>query len=139
MPSTRTAANVAEAAADTSVLVAAHVAGHVHHTSASRAAASCSHVLGTVLAETWSVLRRHFRLPATQTAEVLRDYTAGRQLVTAPPAAYEDVLERGAELQLSGNVHDFVIVRTATLSRLQLVTLDRGMERFAVGDVRRLT
>ena len=132
-----TAAAVADTAADTSVVVAAHVEGHQHHRRASHAAAECSHVLGIVLTEAWSVLRRHFQVPASDTARMLRAYATDRQVVPAPTSVFHDVLNHGADLRLGGNVHDFLIVRTAAAAGLRLVTFDRGMERLDVGEVER--
>lgn len=122
-------------AVDTSVLVAAHVAGHEHHQLAAPAAAGSTHVLGPVLAEAWSVMRRHFRIPAVDVARVLRAYVDARRLVAPSEEDYDEILSRGPGLDLAGNVHDYVIVRTAAGHGLRVLTLDRGMARLAHGDV----
>lgn len=127
------------AAVDTSVLVAAHVGGHQHRDLAAPAAAASTHVIGPVLAETWSVMRRHFRIPAVDVAHVLRAYTDGRQLVVPSEDVYDEVLSRGAGMDLSGNVHDYVIVQTAATNGLRVFTLDRGMQRFTHVDVHHVT
>lgn len=124
---------------DTSLLVAGHVDGHEHRRLAAPRVAASTHVLGPVLAEAWSVLRRHFRIPAVDVAHVLRAYTEPRQLVAPTASTYASVLARGPALELSGNVHAFIIVHTAAAHGLRLFTLDRGMERFTHGDVRRVT
>lgn len=140
MPSIRTAISVTDqAAVDTSVLVAAHVRSHEHRSIAAPAAAEATHVIGQVVAETWSVLRRHFQLPATDVERALRRYVEGRQLVVAPAEAYRDVLDHGAGFRLAGNVHDFVIVVTARLAGLKLSTFDGGMQRLATDTVRHLS
>lgn len=126
-------------AVDTSVLVAAHLRSHEHRAIAAPAAGAATHVLGPVVAETWSVLRRHFQLPATDVERALRRYVEERRLVVAPVEAYRAVLEHGAGFQLAGNVHDFVIVVTARLAGLALSTFDRGMQRLATDTVRHLS
>lgn len=123
-------------AVDTSVLVAAHVAGHEHRELAAPAAASSTHVLGPVIAEAWSVMRRYFRIPAVDVAHVLRAYVEVRQLVAPSGEAFEDILAQGPALDLGGNVHDYIIVRTAATHGLQVLTLDRGMARLAGENVR---
>lgn len=128
-----------QSAVDTSVLVAAHLRSHEQRRVAAPVAAAASHVLGPVVAETWSVLRRHFQLPATEVERALRRYVEARHLLVAPVEAYAAVLEHGAGFRLAGNVHDFVIVVTARLSGLTLATFDRGMERLATDTVRHLT
>lgn len=138
--STTIADTVAEppSAVDTSVLVAAHVAGHEHRELAAAPTAASTHVLGPVLVETWSVLRRHFRIPAIDVGQVLRAYAGSRQIVAPEAPVYDRILEQGPGLGLSGNVHDFVIAQAAATHGLRLFTLDRGMERFAGADVRRV-
>lgn len=122
-------------AADTSALVAAHVAGHVHHDLASPPVADCTHVLGPVLTETWSVLRRHLRLAADDVAMVLGSYLEVRELAVPDATIYRGVIAGGRALRLAGNVHDFVIARTARTLGLRLVTLDRGMRRFTEAEI----
>lgn len=115
------------------VRVAAHVANHEHHEIAADAAAGATHVLGQVAVESWSVLRRHFRLSADVVASMLLAYTQGRTIVSPTPQAYARVLERGAPLLLAGNVHDALIVQTAGGAGLRLATLDAGVRRLAAG------
>lgn len=129
----------AVSAVDTSVLVAAHIAGHVHRGLAGPAAAGATHVIGPVIAETWSVLRRHFRLPATEVEVSLRTYVQARSLVVPDVGVYEDLVDAGAGLDLAGNVHDFVIVMTARLAGVRLATFDRGMQRLSTATVSPLT
>lgn len=126
-------------AADTSAVVAAHIASHVHRDVAAGPVAACTHVLGPVVAETWSVLRRHFRLPATDVAAALDAYMADRELVAPDTMVYRGVVAGGAALGLAGNVHDFVIARTAARHELRLITLDRGMQRFTEAQIETLT
>lgn len=118
---------------DTHVFIAAHIANHEHHEIAADAAAGASHVLGQVAVESWSVLRRHFRLSADAVASMLLAYTQNRTIVSPTPQAYARVLERGAPLLLAGNVHDALIVQTAGEAGLRLATLDAGVRRLAAG------
>ncbi|MGH8929503.1 MAG: PIN domain-containing protein [Egibacteraceae bacterium] len=122
-------------AVDTNVLVAAHIADHEHHEVAADAAAAASDVLGQVTVETWSVLRRHFRLSADAVSAMLLAYVEDRQLVPPPVDAYRQVLRTGRSLALAGNVHDAVIVHTAKDAGLRLATLDAGLHRLADGMV----
>ncbi len=132
-------AEVTSGAVDTSVLVSAHVAGHVHRGRAAPAAADATHVIGPVVAETWSVLRRHFRLPATEVEIALRTYVQDRILVVPDVDVYRELVDVGAGLGLAGNVHDFVIVHTASNAGVRLVTFDRGMARLSTATVSPLT
>lgn len=68
----------------------------------------------------------------------LGDYVASRHLLAPDGTIYETMVDRGALLGLAGNVHDFVIASTAAAHGLRLVTLDRGMQRFATGKIDRL-
>ena len=123
------------AAVDTNVLVAAHIVDHEHHDIAANAAAAASHVLGQVLVEAWSVLRRHFRLSADAVGTMLIAYLDDRELVAPVEDDYREVMRTGRAAGLAGNVHDAVTVRTAGRSGLALTTLDAGQHRLADGVV----
>lgn len=122
-------------AIDTNLLVAAVVVEHEHHDLAIGPAVAADAVLGQVLAEAWSVLRRHFRISADDTSRLLLAYRTERELVSPPADAYDEVLRTGRALGLAGDVHDAVIVRTAAMEDLALSTVDRGLHRLADGIV----
>lgn len=122
-------------AADTSALVAAHIWEHELREVAAPVVASATHVVGQVLTEAWSVLRRVYRLPVDHVADALWSYREDRELVVATPDVYDQVLRTGRATALAGNVHDAVIVRTAEQAGLRLVTCDRGMANLANGVV----
>lgn len=122
-------------AVDTSVLVAAHVRTHEHRALAAPVAAGATHVIAPVIAETWSVLRRHIRLPASEVEIALRGYVGARTLVIPDATVYDELLLRGASIGLAGNVHDFVIVETARRAGLSLATFDKGMRHLATSTV----
>lgn len=122
-------------AVDTNLLVAALVVEHEHHEVAVEPSVDADVVLGQVLVESWSVLRRHFRVSADDTSRLLLGYRSGRRLVPPPAEAYDEVLRTGRALGLAGNVHDAVIVRTAVSNDLALSTVDRGLHRLADGVV----
>lgn len=118
-------------AVDTSILVAATVRDHEYHTAATGPARVATHVLGPVIAETWSVLRRAYRLAAPTVAEIVARYVTSRKLVVPGVDAYRTVLDEGAALRLAGNVHDKIIVETCAQHALALTTSDSGMALLA--------
>ncbi|MCC5946999.1 MAG: PIN domain-containing protein [Nitriliruptoraceae bacterium] len=122
-------------AVDTNVLIAALVLEHDHHDLAIEAAADATHVLGQVTVEAWSVLRRHFRLPADLVATMLDDYRASRLMIAPSVGAYDRTLQWAPDGRFAGNIHDAVIVQTAAEAELRIVTLDVGLQRLASGVV----
>jgi predicted nucleic acid-binding protein len=85
----------AASAVDTSVLVAASIREHAAHATATGPSRTATHALGPVLAETWSVLRRAYRLDAATVAAVMAAYVASRELVVPSAAVYRAVLAEG--------------------------------------------
>lgn len=122
-------------AVDTNVLIAALVREHEHHAVALEPAADATHVLGQVTIEAWSVLRRHFRLPADLVGTMLRRYREPRTMVAPSVEAYDRTLLRAPEAGLAGNIHDAVTVSSAAEADVHLVTLDAGLQRLASGVV----
>lgn len=90
-------------------------------------------MLGPVVAEVWSVLRRWYGLDVDTVSELLGDYVSSRALVGVTGATYAKVLAVGRSLNLGGNIHDAVVVQTCAGGGLALSTLDRGMRRLADG------
>lgn len=117
---------------DTSVLVAGLVEQHEHHDLARPAVrqAADQPLPGIVLAEAWSVLRRHpFELAAEVVAVALGPWTEKRRVLATPPELYVAALRAGPALHLGGNVHDYLIVLTCRQHDVGLLTLDRRQAR----------
>lgn len=120
---------------DTSVLVAALVRDHADRPQAAPHAAEATTVLAPVVIESWSVLRRAFRLHADTVAALLRAYLDTRELHVPSADVYDRVLRTGRALQLAGDAHDAVTVQSAREAGLHLVTLDPDVHRLADGVV----
>lgn len=119
---------------DTSVLVAGLVEQHEFHQVARPhvEAAAGAPIVGIVLAETWSALRRGpWNLSADLVGRALAPWAREELVLSTPPAAYVRTLRTGGALQLGGSVHDYLIVLTASTHGLPLVTLDRRQAAFA--------
>lgn len=119
---------------DTSVLVAGLVAQHEHHALARRAVLEAAdHALpGIVLAEAWSVLRRHpFELSPDVVASALGPWTEGGRVLATPAQLYVAALRAGPDLHLGGNVHDYLVLLTCRHHSVRLSTLDRRQARLA--------
>lgn len=122
---------------DTSVLVAGLVEQHEHHALARPAVVEAAEraLPGLVLAEAWSVLRRHpFELSAEVVAAALAPWTQPQRVLATPPELYVAALRAGPALHLGGNVHDYLILLTCRQHGVRLSTLDRRQARLA-GDV----
>lgn len=118
---------------DTSVLVAALIDDHVHHSIARARLSSATQVPAIVLAETYAQLRRTFAIPADVAAGALRRWTATpATILTTTAAAVMTVFGRAAELDLGGNIHDALIAQTCIEHGLGLSTLDRRQHRIAL-------
>lgn len=121
---------------DSSVLVAGLLPGHPSHATARPhvAAASRGRIPGTVLTESWAVLRRApFNLPSAAAERLLAPWLDPARIVAASPTAIAAAVTDAVRVGAGAGVHDLVIARTCAEAGLGLVTLDRRQALAAQG------
>jgi predicted nucleic acid-binding protein len=119
-------------AADSSVLVAGVVRGHVHHEACLEALFELQRngeLIAPTVAETYAVLTSAsgpYRLDPKLALRYLVQFITETQTVAPPPSAYAEALELLTSLDLPGAaVFDALIGLTAREAALTLVTVDR--------------
>jgi len=117
---------------DTSVLVAALIDDHEHHALARAELTSSTRISVIVIAETYSQLRRTFGQSARTAAQLLALWSNPDRLIATSAAAAAEVLRRGVELDLGGNVHDALIAQSCVEAAVPFVTLDGRQHRVAL-------
>jgi predicted nucleic acid-binding protein len=119
-------------AADSSLAVAALLADHPAHESASEALALCETTIAHVAAETYSVLTRlppPHRADATTAAKALHERLSSTY-VALDADGHADAPKRLADAGVSGGAtYDGLIALTALEHDLELVTRDRRAQR----------
>lgn len=117
---------------DTSALVAALVDEHECHAVARPHLHRDMLVPAIVLAEGFSQLRRTYRQPAATAAGLLAPWTGRNRILPTTASAVSATLERAAELDLGGNVHDALIAQVCAERDVPLVTLDARQHQIAL-------
>lgn len=121
---------------DASVLVSGLLTAHPWHTLARPhvAAASRGRIPGTVLAESWAVLRRApYNLPVAVARGLLAVWLDPGRIVASSATAIAAALNDAVRIGAGAGVHDLVIARTCAEAGLGLVTLDRRQAAVAQG------
>jgi predicted nucleic acid-binding protein len=119
-------------AADTSIIVAAVLAGHTAHTASARALAACDVTIAHAAIESYSVLTRlpvphHVDVTTAATVLASRLPTA---YITLDAGAYAQATERLARAGIGGGAtYDGLIALTALQHTVELVTRDTRAER----------
>lgn len=117
---------------DTSALIAALIEDHEHHGLTRPRLAAATRVPAIVLAETFAQLRRTFSQSAATAAAALRPWTTTTAVLPTTATALVATLNRAAELDLGGSVHDALVAQVCAEHAVPLITLDGRQHRLAL-------